>query len=201
MFPPGIDVVSTPDYPTLTFDDRAAWLAWLDENHATGRGVWLRLAKKGAPFRTVTYAEALDVALCHGWIDGQRRGLDEESYLQKFTPRGKRSIWSKRNREHVARLVESGEMRPAGLAAVEAAKADGRWERAYDGPSSAAVPADLAAALAASPAAEARFRTLKSRNRFAILHRVQTAVKPETRARRIAKLVGMLARGETPYPE
>jgi uncharacterized protein YdeI (YjbR/CyaY-like superfamily) len=201
VLPEPVDDMSTPDYPTLTFDDRAAWLAWLDENHAAERGVWLRLAKKGAPFHTVTYAEALDVALCHGWIDGQARGVDEHSYVQKFTPRGKRSLWSKRNREHVARLVESGEMRPAGLAAVEAAKADGRWDRAYDAPSSAEVPADLAAALAASPAAGARFGTLKSRNRFAILHRVQTAVKPETRARRIANFVEMLERGETPYPE
>lgn len=189
------------DYPTLVFADGAAWVAWLERHHATERGVWLKLAKKGAPFRTVTYAEALDGALCYGWIDGQRRGLDETAFVQKFTPRGKRSLWSKRNREHVARLEERGAMRPAGIAAVEAAKADGRWDRAYDAPGSAAVPADLAAALAGVPAAEARFRTLKSQNRYAVLHRVQTAVKPETRARRIAKYVEMLARGETPYPE
>lgn len=190
-----------PDHPVLLFPDRDAWLAWLETNHASAPGVWLRLAKKKSALRTLSVAEALDGALCHGWIDGQRNGMDEDSYLQKFTPRGKRSVWSKVNREHVARLVASGEMRPAGLAAVEAAKADGRWERAYDSPATATVPDDLAAALERSPGAKAFFATLKRQNRYAILHRVQTAVKPETRARRIEKFVAMLERGETPYPQ
>jgi uncharacterized protein YdeI (YjbR/CyaY-like superfamily) len=185
------------DYPVVDFADQAEWADWLNRHHAIERGVWIRLARKGSGRSSVTYAEALDVALCYGWIDGQAKRLDELSYTQKFTPRGKRSVWSKRNREHVERLVASGEMRPAGLAAVEAARRDGRWDRAYDSPATAEVPQDLGAALDASPAARAFFDTLKGQNRFAILHRVQTAVKPETRARRIAQFVAMLERGET----
>jgi uncharacterized protein YdeI (YjbR/CyaY-like superfamily) len=148
----------------------------------------------------VTYAEALDVALCFGWIDGQKRGHDAESFLQKFTPRQKRSLWSKRNREHVERLIAAGEMHPAGLAAVAAAKGDGRWDRAYDSPSTATVPDDLRAALDRHPEASAFFETLTSADRYAILYRIQTAVRPETRARRIAEFVAMLRRGETLHP-
>jgi uncharacterized protein YdeI (YjbR/CyaY-like superfamily) len=146
---------------------------------------------------TVTYAEALQVALCFGWIDGQARGLDETYYLQRFTPRTTRSKWSKINRDHVARLTKAGRMRPAGVAAVEAAKADGRWDAAYDSPSTASVPDDLQAELDASPKAAAFFATLSSANRYAILYQIQDAKRPETRARRIAKYVGMCERGET----
>lgn len=187
------------DYPTLPFEDQEAFRDWLDRNHATERGVWIRIAKAASGHPSVNHAQALDVALCYGWIDGQSKSLDGEWYLQKFTQRGRRSTWSKRNREHVDRLIASGEMRPAGLAAVEAAKADGRWDRAYDAPGSATVPDDLQAALDASPAAKEFFGALRGQNRYAILHRVQTAVKPETRARRIARFVEMLERGETVY--
>lgn len=187
------------DYPIVLFADRAAFRAWLDEHHATRPGLWLRIAKAASPLRSVTYAGALDVALRFGWIDGQRRGHDADSFLQKFTPRTRRSPWSKRNREHVERLIAGGEMHPAGLAAVEAARADGRWERAYDSPRTATVPADLQAALDASPAAAAFFATLGAASRFAILYRIQTAVRPETRRRRIAGYVAMLERREAPH--
>ena len=185
------------DYPILFFADRAAFRKWLSAHHASQPGLWLRIAKAGSPRRSITYAEALDLALCFGWIDGQKKSDDAECFLQKFTPRQKRSPWSKRNREHVARLVAAGEMHPAGLAAVEAAKADGRWDRAYDSPGRATVPDDLQAALDAHPKAKAFFATLKGANRYAILYRIQTAVKPETRARRIAEFVAMLQRRET----
>lgn len=184
------------DYPIILFADRAEWAEWLDRNHAKEPGVWLRLAKATSSLRSIRSAEALDIALCYGWIDGQAKGLDAETWLQKYTPRGRRSMWSKRNRENVARLIASGEMRPAGLAAIEAAKADGRWDRAYDSPGNATVPADLQAALDANSAAKAFFGTLRNMDRYAVLHRIQTAVKPETRARRIQKFVGMLQRGE-----
>ena len=162
--------------------------------------MWLRIAKVGARLKSITYAEALDVALCFGWIDGQKRSHDAQSFLQKFVPRRKRSAWSKRNREHVERLMAAGEMHPAGLAAVAAAKADGRWDRAYDSPATATVPDDLQAALDRNPKARAFFETLTSANRYAILYRIQTAVKPETRARRIAEFVAMLKRHETLHP-
>lgn len=140
------------------------------------------------------------MALCYGWIDGQSKRVDDTAWVQKFTPRGKRSIWSKRNREHVARLIENGAMQPAGIRAIDAAQADGRWDRAYDGPKASTVPPDLAEALVPYPDACAFFEGLTSKNRYAILHRIQTAVKPETRARRIEKFVGMLQRGETLHP-
>jgi uncharacterized protein YdeI (YjbR/CyaY-like superfamily) len=194
-------VTLRPDeYPILLFQDREAWAGWLRDNHATGRGVWLRVAKAASELRSVTIAEALDVALCYGWIDGQRKASDADSYLQKFTPRGKKSLWSKRNREHVERLVAGGLMQPPGLAAVEAAKADGRWERAYDAASTAEVPADLQAALNEHPEAARFFGTLSRTNRFVILYRIQTAVKAETRARRIAEFTEMLERKEVPRP-
>ena len=188
-----------PDYPIVLFADRAEFRAWLGAHHDSQPGLWLRIARVASPLQSITYAEALDVALCFGWIDGVRKSHDADSFLQKFTPRRKRSIWSKRNREHVARLVASGEMQPAGLAAVEAARADGRWDRAYDAPGTATVPPDLQEALDANPEARAFFATLKGMNRYAILHRVTTAVKPETRARRIAGFVAMLQRKETLY--
>lgn len=188
------------DYPIRLFADRAAFRKWLSAHHASEPGLWLRIAKAASPLRSVTYAEALDVSLCFGWIDGQKRSYDAESFLQKFTPRQKRSPWSKRNREHVARLIAAGEMHPAGLSAVDAAKADGRWDRAYDSPGKATVPDDLQAALDAHPEAKAFFETLKGANRYAILYRIQTAVKSETRARRIAEFVAMFERRETLHP-
>jgi uncharacterized protein YdeI (YjbR/CyaY-like superfamily)/trans-aconitate methyltransferase len=184
------------EYPTLLFADRAAFRKWLNANHENERGVWLQIAKKGSGLTSIGYADALDVALCFGWIDGQTKGVDDATYVQKFTPRGKRSIWSKRNREHVERLIASGEMQPAGLAAIEAAKADGRWDRAYDSPATATVPDDFRQALRKQRGASALFESLSSSERFAFLYRIQTAVKPETRARRIAKFVELLGRGE-----
>ncbi len=188
------------DYPIVLCADRTAFRAWLSAHHASRAGLWLRIAKAASPLRSVTYAEAVDLALCFGWIDGQKRRHDADSFLQKFTPRQKRSPWSKRNRERVERLIAAGEMHPAGLAAVAAAKADGRWDRAYDSPGTATVPDDLQAALDEHPEASAFFETLTSANRYAILYRIQTAVKPETRARRITEFVAMLQRRETLHP-
>jgi uncharacterized protein YdeI (YjbR/CyaY-like superfamily) len=193
-------VAPAPDYPIVLFADRTALREWLSAHHALQPGLWLQIAKAASPLQSVTYGEALDLALCFGWIDGQRRSYDAESFLQKFTPRQKRSPWSKRNRERAERLAAAGEMHSAGLAAVEAAKADGRWDRAYDSPGTMTVPADLQAALDEHPKARAFFETLKGTNRYAILYRIQTAVKPETRARRIAEFVAMLQRRETLHP-
>jgi uncharacterized protein YdeI (YjbR/CyaY-like superfamily) len=185
------------ELPILPFASAAAWEAWLEREHARAGGVWLKIAKKDSGIATVTYAQALDVALCFGWIDGQKRGFDATWFLQRFTPRTARSRWSKVNTEHVARLTAEGRMRPAGLAAVEAARADGRWAAAYESQGNATVPPDLRAALDANPAAAAFFATLRGANRYAILYRVQDAKRPETRARRIARFVAMLERGET----
>lgn len=185
---------------TKTFVSPAAWEKWLDANHAASPGLWLKIAKLGATRTSVTYKQALEVALLFGWIDGQKRALDEDAWLQKFTPRGPRSRWSEVNRTSALRLVEEGRMRPAGLAAIDSAKADGRWEAAYASQSRATVPADLQAALDAAPAAKKFFATLESHNRYAVLYRVQDAKKPETRAKRIATYVAMLAKGETLHP-
>ncbi len=184
------------DSPTL-FRNAKAFEAWLKKHHATSDGLWLQIAKKGVEPPSVTYAEAVEIALCWGWIDGQKKGLDERHFLQRFTPRRARSIWSKINVAKVAALIEAGRMQPPGHAQVEAAKADGRWAQAYDGARTSSVPDDLQAALDALPAAKAFFATLNASNRYAVTWRVQTAVKPETRAKRIAQLVEMLARGET----
>jgi uncharacterized protein YdeI (YjbR/CyaY-like superfamily) len=154
-----------PDEPTLPFESAEAWEAWLDEHHETVDGVWLQIAKKASGLPTVTHAEALQAALCFGWIDGQRKPLDDLYFLQRFTPRRRRSAWSQVNREHVARLEAAGRMRPAGRRAVEAAKADGRWDAAYDRFGSRTIPDDLAAALAANPAAAAFFETISRQNR------------------------------------
>ncbi len=183
-----------------SFFDQSAWAAWLAANHAAARGIWLKLAKKAAGVPSVTYAEALESALCYGWIDGQKKALDDVWWLQKFTPRGARSIWSKINRQKAEQLIEAGAMQPAGLRAVEAAQADGRWARAYDSQATSTVPADLQAALDANPDATAFFATLDSRNRYAILFRTESAKKSETRARRIEQFVAMLARHEKLYP-
>ena len=184
------------ELPILSFPSRRDFAAWLADNHGSSRGIWLKLAKKGSGVDSVTYDEAVLESLVWGFIDGQGRSLDEKFWLQRFTPRGARSIWSKRNRDKALALIAAGQMQPSGLAEVERARLDGRWERAYDPPSEATVPDDLAAALAADPAAAAFFQKLDSANRYAVLFRVQTALKPETRARRIAQLVAMLGRGE-----
>ncbi|MGY1705234.1 YdeI family protein [Geodermatophilus sp. SYSU D00697] len=183
------------DLPVLRFPDQAALEAWLEAEHATAPGLYVELAKKGAGVPSVTYAELVESVLCFGWIDGRSQRLDDTSYLQRITPRRPRSIWSQKNVAAVESLTAAGRMRPAGLAAVEAAKADGRWERAYAGPASATVPDDLAAALAAEPAAQAQFDALDGRNRYAVLHRVATAATPATRAKRIGALVQLLAEG------
>lgn len=184
---------------TLELPDGAAWRAWLAEHHGDTDGVWLVTAKKGAA--GVSRDEALEEALCHGWIDGQARSRDDASYLQRYTPRRPRSAWSQRNVEIVRRLTDEGRMHPAGLAEVERAKADGRWEAAYAGPATIEVPDDLAAALQAEPAAQEMFERLTSQNRYSVLYRIGSAKKPETRQRRIEKFVAMLARGETIYPQ
>lgn len=184
----------------IGFPSIAAWSAWLAEHHDRSPGIWMRIARKDARTSTISYAEALEVALAWGWIDGQKAKGDAEAWLQKFTLRGPRSIWSKINVEKANALIERGEMKPSGLAAVERAKANGQWERAYAPPSRAEVPEDLAAALARQPRARAFFDQLESFNRYAILHRLYTAKKPETRARRIETFVEMCARGEKLHP-
>ncbi len=190
------------DPPELTVPDVDAWRAWLAEHVTDDRGVWLVLAKKGTTSPTsLTYDQALEEALCQGWIDGQVRKGDAGTYRQRFTPRRRRSMWSRRNVGIVERLTAEGRMQPAGLAEVAKAGADGRWDAAYAGPASIEVPDDLAAALAANPSAQARFDRLSGQNRYAVLHRVTTAVRPDTRARRIEQHVAMLARGETIYPQ
>jgi uncharacterized protein YdeI (YjbR/CyaY-like superfamily) len=186
----------------LTVADTVAWRKWLARHHDGSPGVWLVLAKKGTTDPTsVTYAQALDEALCHGWIDGQVRRRDDATYRQRFTPRRARSPWSANNVDNIARLLAAGRMHPAGLAAVERAKADGRWEAAYSGQAGMPVPADLTAALAAQPQAAAMFDILTAQNRYAVLYRIEGAKRPETRARRIEQFVAMLARGETVHPQ
>jgi uncharacterized protein YdeI (YjbR/CyaY-like superfamily) len=182
------------DLPVMAFADQAAFEAWLEEN-AGAPGVYVKLAKKGAGVPSVTYAELVESALCFGWIDGRSNRLDDRFYLQRMTPRRARSVWSRKNVDAVEALTLAGRMRPPGLAAVEAARADGRWERAYAGSATITVPDDLAAALAAEPAAQAAFDGLDGANRYAVLWRVHTAASETTRAKRIASLVQMLAEG------
>ena len=183
-----------------SFSSQAAWRAWLDANHAIERGIWLMLAKQASGMSSVTYAEAVDSALCYGWIDGQKKAMDDMWWLQKFTPRRPKSPWSKINRQKAEQLIESGAMQPAGLRAFEAAKADGRWARAYDSPATSTIPPDMQAALDANVEAAAFFATLDSRNRYAILYRIQAARRAETRTNRIEQFVAMLSRHETLYP-
>jgi uncharacterized protein YdeI (YjbR/CyaY-like superfamily) len=187
------------DSPVL-FKSKHAWAVWLRKNHAKSGPVWLRLAKKGAAVQSVTYQEAIDVALCHGWIDAQKKPENDETWLQRFAPRSAKSVWSKINREKALRLIASGEMQAAGLRAVENAKLECRWESAYEPASTATVPADLKSALDAHPKAAAFFETLNRANRYAVLWRVQTAKKPETRARKIVELIAMLERNEKIHP-
>ena len=184
----------------IAFSSEDAWREWLAANHADVDGVWIKFAKKASGLPSVRYAEAVEVALTYGWIDGQAKGIDDMHYLQRFTPRRKRSVWSKINRTKAEALIAAGAMEPAGLAEVERAKADGRWARAYDSPRTAIVPDDLRAALDADPEANRFFEALDGNNRYAILHRIQDATRPETRARRIAKFVEMCRRGETVHP-
>lgn len=186
----------------LVLDDAAAWRAWLDEHEEDPDGVWLALAKKGTVQPTsLTYDQALDEALCSGWIDGQKGSVDARVFRQRFSPRRKASLWSTRNVGLVATLIADGRMRPRGQAEIDRAKADGRWDRAYAGAATATVPEDLAAALGASPAAAGQFERLNANNRYAVLHRVATAPSPTARANRLAKLIAMLESGGTPYPQ
>ncbi len=189
------------ELPELLLSDAAAWRDWLGEHHDGSPGVWLVLHKKGGMVTALTYDQALDEALCFGWIDGQVGRRDDSSYRQRFTPRRPRSRWSARNVDHVARLVTSGRMHTSGQAAVDAAKADGRWDAAYAGQGSATMPQDLAAAISASPTAQATLDTLSSTNRYALIYRVDAVKKATTRERKIAQFVEMLERGETPYPQ
>jgi uncharacterized protein YdeI (YjbR/CyaY-like superfamily) len=183
--------------PKIHFASPAEWEEWLEDNHAVSEGVWIKMAKKGAQIESVRYPGVLESALCFGWIDGRREALDERYFLQRFTPRRPRSRWSRINREKVEQLIAEGRMRPAGLAEVERARADGRWESAYEGQLRSTVPDDLQRELDASPKARAFFDQLNSQNRYAILYRLQEAKQPETRARRLAKFVAMLEAGET----
>jgi uncharacterized protein YdeI (YjbR/CyaY-like superfamily) len=183
--------------PILDCRQQKAWAAWLAKNHATSKGVWLRFQKKASDIPSVTYAEALDVALCYGWIDGQIRPDSATAWLHRFTPRRPRSVWSKRNRDKVAVLIADGLMRPAGQAAIDAAKADGRWDAAYDSPKHMTVPPDFQAALDKAPRAAAAFATLDRANRYAFLWRIHTAKKADTRTERIRLFIAMLRRGET----
>lgn len=189
------------DYPVRLFKTPAAWAKWLAANHGKARGLWVRLAKKGAGLTSISYAQALEAALCYGWIDGTKRAYDDASWIQKFTPRGPNSVWSQINRDKAEALIKSGAMQPAGLAAVTRAKANGRWAAAYGGQKTMTVPADLQAALDANPRAKAFFAALSSANRYAILYRVLGVKKPETRAKNIAKFVAMCAAGKTVYPQ
>ena len=188
--------------PELIVADAAAWREWLTAHHGDSPGVWLVLAKKGTTQPTsLSYDQALEDALCHGWIDGQVRRRDETTYRQRFTPRRTRSTWSARNVALVTQLITAGRMHPAGMAEVERARADGRWEAAYPAQSAIEVPDDLAAALAAEPRAQAMFDILTAQNRFSVLYRIGDAKRADTRARRIAQFVSMLARGETVHPQ
>ena len=193
-------VDSSAPEPPLQCKDQKAWAAWLKKHHAASTGVWLRIARKDAAAPTVSYAEALEAALCHGWIDGQKKSDVDGYWLQRFTPRSAKSIWSKINRDKALRLIEDQKMQPAGLREVERARADGRWDRAYDSQGKAAVPDDLQAALERAPKAKKFFATLDSANRYAVLFRIQAVKKEETRARKIKQFVEMLARHEKIHP-
>ena len=185
------------EYPTLPFESKKKFADWLAKNHDKSVGVWVKLAKKGSGIPSITITEALDVALCYGWIDGQRASFDENYYLQKYTPRRPKSIWSKINVENVKRLIASGEMKPSGLKAVEAAKQDGRWAAAYSSPKNIVVPEDFQSALEKNKKAKAFFESLAGSKRYSFLFRIETAKKAETRMKRILQFVEMLEKGET----
>ena len=192
--------MKSTDLPSLPFASKKKWADWLAKQHDKSAGVWLKIAKKDSEIPSVTYDEALDVALCYGWIDGQKKGFDDKYWLQKFTPRGSKSIWSKINTEKVERLIARGEMKPAGLKVIELAKQDGRWEAAYASQKNISVPEDFQAALDNNNKAKAFFTTLNSVNRYAILFRIHNVKKPETRVKRIQQFVEMLERNEKIYP-
>ena len=184
------------EYPVLSFETAEAFRHWLDKYHADASGIWLRMYKKKSGVESVNYDLALDEALCYGWIDGQVKTFDEQSYIQKFTPRRAKSIWSKRNIEHIARLDKDGRMKPSGKKAAEDAKADGRWEQAYDSPANMSIPPDLQEALSKDSKMEKFYNSLSKTNKYAINWRLQTAKKPETRERRMKVILEMLAKGE-----
>jgi len=196
----GEAINTKPDLQIVPFTSRQAWEAFLEGQHATSEGLWLKIAKKGSGIESVTYDQAVEVDLCYGWIDGQVRKFDEEYYLQRFTPRTSRSKWSKVNRKKATELIARGEMKAAGLREVELAKADGRWDAAYDSPRTATVPEDLQRELEKNERARKFFSELDARNRYAILYQIQDAKRPETRAKRIAKYVAMLAERKKLYP-
>jgi uncharacterized protein YdeI (YjbR/CyaY-like superfamily) len=196
----GCPMDSEQGLPIAGFAACGDWEEWLEANHATSAGLWLKLAKKGAGIDSVSYPQALEVALCFGWIDGQKRSFDEQFWLQRFTPRSPRSRWSRINRDKAQALVEQGRMRPAGAEQIDRAKEDGRWAQAYEGQRLATVPEDLQCALDMSPAAKTFFETLDRANRYAVVYRVQDAKRPETRARRIAKFIAMLESHEKIHP-
>jgi uncharacterized protein YdeI (YjbR/CyaY-like superfamily) len=187
------------ELPTISFETEAAWTEWLESNHVSSRGVWLKIAKKGSDYTTITYHQALDIALWFGWIDGQRNKFDDQFFLQKFTPRRPKSSWSRINREKVEAFTAEGKMREAGLKEVDAARADGRWDSAYESQSRMTVPEDFQAALDDNPEAQAFFSQLNGTNRYAILYSITTAKKPETRQRRIEKFIAMLNAKEKIY--
>lgn len=188
--------MKSTDYPILPFESKKKWADWLAKQHGKSTGVWLKLAKKDSGIASVTYDEALESALCYGWIDGQKKGFDDKYWLQKFTPRGQKSIWSKINTEKAERLIASGDMKPAGLKAIEAAKNDGRWDAAYSSQKNISVPEDFQAALEKNKKAKAFFATLRSAERYSFLFRIQTAKKAETRAKHIHQFVEMLEKNE-----
>lgn len=185
---------------TLTFAAPADWRMWLSKNYTLEEGIWLKLAKKNSGIPSITYAEALDEALCYGWIDGLKRPFDDKYWLQRFSPRRAKSVWSKVNREHIERLANAGKMEASGLTAVEAAKADGRWDAAYDSPSKMTIPEDFQQVLDANATAHEFYKTLNKTNTYAILYRIQSAKKPETRTRRIEQIIEMLANGDKIHP-
>jgi uncharacterized protein YdeI (YjbR/CyaY-like superfamily) len=191
-----VSATKAPGDAPLVFRDQKEWAAWLSKHHRTSSGLWLRIAKKGSTPESVSYPEALEVALCYGWIDGQKRPYDESSWLQRFTPRGPNSLWSRINRDKAEELIRSGRMKPAGLDAIDRARQNGRWDAAYDSARKSTLPRDFESALNRSRKAKSFFATLDKTNRYAILWRIQTAKRPETRARRIRDFVGMLERRE-----
>jgi len=193
-------MVKPVELPTLPFASHSKWANWLAKEHDKSAGAWLKLAKKDTGISSVKYQEALDIALCYGWIDGQKKGFDDNYWLQKFTPRGPKSIWSRINTEKAESLILSGQMKPAGLKAIETAKADGRWAQAYDSQKNISVPEDFQAALDKNKKAKAFFATLNSANRYAVLFRIQTAKKAETRTNWIEKLIKMLGENEMIHP-
>jgi uncharacterized protein YdeI (YjbR/CyaY-like superfamily) len=184
------------EFVVKIFKDKKGWSTWLEKNQAISRGLWLRIAKKSANIKSINYAEALEIALCFGWIDGQKKSYDESTWLQKFTPRGPRSIWSKINREKARELIKNGQMKPAGVKAIERAKENGQWDAAYDPQSKTTLPNDLQTELDKNPEAKTFYATLNSVNRYAILFRLQTAKKPETRAKRLHQFISMLENHE-----